>query len=122
MNKLEAIKQKLVHTIHEELTGDLSIDLNKSHFDLLEEATGLSKRKLKEFFGVYKPRSQKSHEYSLDRLAEFAGYKSWSTFIKSHSVSKAQKSLAQHRQIELKKKISIRPEEQKKVQISIVVK
>lgn len=122
MKKLDTLKKELVNTIHEELTGDLAIALSKSHFDLLEERTGLSKRKLKEIFGIYKPRSRQSHDYTMDKLAEFAGFKSWSEFIKTQTTHAVQQALSQKRQTELRKKISIWPEEQKKVQISIIVK
>lgn len=97
MKKLEALKKELVNAIHEELTGDLNIGLSKCHFDLLEERTRLSKRKLKEIFGIYKSRSSKSHDYTMDQLAGFAGYDSWSAFIKTHSLKAHHQSLAQKR-------------------------
>jgi len=122
MKKLDTLKKELVNTIHEELTGDLAIALSKSHFDLLEERTGLSKRKLKEIFGIYKPRSRQSHDYTMDKLAEFAGFKSWSDFIKTYSADDFNERLSQKRLIELRKKISVKSFEQKKVQISIMVK
>jgi hypothetical protein len=113
----------LVNSIHEDLTGDLAFALSKSHFDLLEERTGLSKRKLKEIFGIYKPRSQSSHEYTMDQLAQFAGYKSWNDFIKSHTSNAIHQSLSQKRQTVLNKKVSIQGgQQQHKVQISILVK
>lgn len=123
MKRLEILKRELVNSIHEDLTGDLAFALCKSHFDLLEDSTGLSKRKLKEVFGIYKPRSQSSHEYTMDKLAEFAGYKSWNDFIKSHTSNAIQPSLAQKRQTVLNKKVSIQGgQQQHKVQISILVK
>lgn len=121
MEKLDVFKMELVRLIHEDLTGDIEIGLNKYHFELLEKKTGLSNRKLKELFGIYKRRSLKCHEYTLNKLAEFAGFKDWNHFIKSRSILKRENNLAQKRQTELSRKISINKKSQKKVKISILV-
>lgn len=121
MEKLDALKKELVRKIHEDLTGDMEIGLNKYHFELLEEKTGLSNRKLKEIFGIYKKRSLNCHEYTLNKLAEFAGFKDWNDFIKSRSILNQADNLAQKRQTELSKKISLNKKSQKKLKISILV-
>lgn len=123
MVKKEEMEQELISRVYKKLTGNIDIELNQIHFEQLQRETGISVRKLKELFGTYRKRSEKTYEYSLSKLAQYIGFTDWNTFVKQEAL-KNSLCIAQKKNepIQIKKKIIVDNDKVNKIIISVVVR
>ncbi len=126
MDNSKEFEKTLIEKVHMELTGHLSLEPNRMHFEKLHQKTGASVRKLKEMFGVYSKRSKVSHEYTLTKMAQFIGYEDWNDFLKQEIKSKSSQVLpikeSKPAHIQVSKKVNVNTKKDKKVVISITIK
>ena len=123
MIEIAKLEQELIEKVYEKLTGNIEIELNQIHFEELQRETGISIRKLKELFGIYKKRSEKSYEYTMSKLAQFIGFTNWNAFIRQE-VLKGNLCMGQKKvePIQVKKKIKVDADKMNKIIISVVVR
>jgi hypothetical protein len=125
MVELEKIEQDLMAKVYLKLTGHLELEMNQMHFEYLHKETGISIRKLKELFGIYKKRSEKSYEYTMSKLAQFIGYNDWNAFVKQ-KVMKGSAGIEEYtidqEPIQIARKVSVDLKSENKIVISVVVK
>jgi len=125
MVKKEELEQELMSRVYKKLTGNIEIELNQIHFEQLQRETGISVRKLKELFGIYKKRSEKTYEHSMSKLAQFIGFTDWNTFVRQEALKGIlyynKKQNKQH-PIRVKKKIIVDADKVTKIVISVVVR
>lgn len=122
MIEIAKLEQELIEKVYEKLTGNIEIELNQIHFEELQRETGISIRKLKELFGIYKKRSEKSYEYTMSKLAQFIGFANWNAFIRQEVLKG---NLWDHKKVEpiqVKKKIKVDADKMNKIIISVVVR
>lgn len=125
MIELHRLEQELISRVYEKLTGHIEIELNQIHFEQLQRETGISVRKLKELFGIYKKRSEKSYEYTMSKLAQFIGFDNWNTFVKQEALKASLNTIHNEKRagpIQVNKKIVLDTDEVSKIVISVVVR
>ncbi len=125
MIKKEELEQELMSRVHKKLTGNIKIELNQIHFEQLQIETGISVRKLKELFGIYKKRSEKTYEYSMSKLAQFIGLADWNAFVRQEAIKESfcfNNKQDKLKPIQVKKKIIVDADKVTKIVISVVVR
>lgn len=121
----EKLEETLINKVHEKLSGHIEIAMNQIHFEELHQKTGISIRKLKELFGIYKKRSTKSYAYTMSLLAQFIGFSDWNSFVR-HEVIKAKCRFPnpqdKEEAIHINKEIEIDPNKDQNITISVYVR
>lgn len=121
----EKLEEALLTKVHEKLCGHIEIPMNQKHYDCLQRETGISVRKLKELFGIYKRRSAKSYDYTMSMLAQFIGFSDWNSFVRQQMIMEnygLNKPKKMEETIQIKKGVNVDPNKDNKIVISVYVK
>jgi hypothetical protein len=124
MAEIEKLGKSLLDKVHEKLSGHKEIPMNQSHFECLHRETEIGIRKLKELFGVYKPRSMKSYEHTMTKLAIFLGYSDWNSFMRQEMIKTYydRHKKGKEETIPIKKRVELDLKKDNRIIISVLVR
>ena len=120
----EKLEETLMNKVHEKLSGHIEIAMNQIHFEELHQKTGISIRKLKELFGIYKKRSVKSYAYTMSLLTQFIGFSDWNSFVRHELIISNRKTLSKNSEegIHIKKGVELDLNKDHNIIISLYVR